>query len=54
MHQTSKPDLELVRNWMQQRHVAVTPPPSPEQVRTELGWKLVEAERENTSRSSTR
>jgi hypothetical protein len=46
MHQTSKPDRELLRNWMQQRQVAVTPPPSPEEVRRQLGWGLVEAERE--------
>jgi hypothetical protein len=46
MTQTSKPDREVVRTWMQQRQASGSPPPSPEQVRIELGWKLVEAERE--------
>ena len=46
MHQTSKPDRELVRSWMLQRQVDRVPPPSPEEVRRQLGWGLVGAERE--------
>jgi len=51
MHQPSKPTNQQVRSWMQQRQVDRVPPPSPEEVRRELGWGLVEAERENTNRS---
>jgi len=46
MMQTSKPEKSQVRSWMQQRQVDRTPPPAPEQIRMELGWKMVEAERE--------
>lgn len=46
MTQTSKPSNQQVRSWMQQRQVSRTPPPAPEQIRMELGWKMVEAERE--------
>lgn len=46
MTQTTKPSNQQVRSWMQQRQVDRTPPPSPDQVRRELGWQMVEAERE--------
>jgi hypothetical protein len=46
MTQTSKPSNQQVRNWMQQRQVDRTPPPAPEEIRTQLGWRLIEAERE--------
>jgi hypothetical protein len=46
MTQTSKPSNQQVRNWMQQRQAARTPPPAPEEIRTQLGWRLIEAERE--------
>jgi hypothetical protein len=49
--QTSKPTNEQVRNWMQQRQAVRTPPPVPEQIRRELGWQLIEAEREITNRT---
>lgn len=50
MTQTTKPSNQQVRSWMHQRQVDRTPPPAPDQVRIELGWKMVEAERE-TNRS---
>jgi hypothetical protein len=50
MTHTTKPSNQIVRSWMQQRQVDRTPPPAPEQIRVELGWKMVEAERE-TNRS---
>lgn len=50
MTQTSKPSNQQVRSWMQRRQADRTPPPAPEQIRRELGWKMVEAERE-TNRS---
>ena len=46
MTQTTKPSNQQVRSWMHQRQADRTPPPAPEQIRTELGWKMVEAERE--------
>lgn len=52
MPQTSKPSNEQVRSWMRQRQAERTPPPSPEQIRRELGWQLVEAERGMTNRSN--
>ena len=45
MKQMTKPSNEQVRSWMQQRQMDRTPPPAPDQVRRELGWQLVEAER---------
>ncbi|MBD8531521.1 MULTISPECIES: hypothetical protein [unclassified Massilia] len=51
MPQTSKPTNEQVRNWMQQRQADRSPPPTPDEIRRQLGWNLVEAEREKTNRS---
>lgn len=52
MPQTSnRPTNEQVRSWMQQRQADRSPPPTPEEIRTQLGWRLVEAEREETNRS---
>jgi phosphoribosylaminoimidazole-succinocarboxamide synthase len=45
MPQTTQPSKDAVRNWMQQRRAERSPPPTPERVREELGWRLVEAER---------
>jgi hypothetical protein len=50
MTQTTKPSNQQVRSWMHQRQADRTPPPAPEQIRTELGWKMVEVERQ-TNRS---
>ncbi len=41
MTQTTHPSKELVRQHMQQRVKDHTPPPTPEQVRRELGWELI-------------
>ncbi len=41
MAQANHPPKEAVRAHMQQRAAARTPPPSPEQIRRELGWGLV-------------
>lgn len=51
MTQTSKPTNEEVRSWMQKRQAEQVPPPAPDEVRRQLGWHLVEAEREETNRS---
>ena len=51
MQQTTKPSNQQVRSWMQQRQEQNRPPPSLEEIRRQLGWHMVEAERENTNRS---
>lgn len=51
MTQTSKPEAQAVRDWMQQRQLDRTPPPAPEEIRRQLGWGLVEAQRQETNRS---
>lgn len=35
------PTKQQVRDWMQQRQAEHKPPPTPEQIRRELGWGLV-------------
>lgn len=37
---SQSPSKEAVRKFMQQRQSAHQPPPSPEQIRRELGWGL--------------
>jgi hypothetical protein len=51
MTQTTHPEKEMVRSYMAQRREAQEPPPSPEEIRRQLGWNLVEAECEMTNRS---
>lgn len=36
----SKPTKEELQAWLKQRHEAKAPPPTPEQIRRELGWQL--------------
>jgi hypothetical protein len=45
MTATTHPTKEAVRKFMRKRQVEHKPPPSPEQIKRELGWHLVEAER---------
>lgn len=45
MIQTSKPSPQQVRNYIARRRTETTPPPAPDQIRAELGWKLIAAER---------
>jgi hypothetical protein len=42
MGRIKQPDKESVREWLRQRQMKSTPPPDIEQIRRELGWKLVE------------
>lgn len=42
-HQITKPTPQQVRAWMTQRRTEKTAPPTPEQIRRELGWGLVAA-----------
>lgn len=42
----SHPSKEQVRQWMSERSKERKPPPDRKQIRKELGWELIEAERE--------
>lgn len=35
------PTKEQIRKWMQERQAQRTAPPSPEQIRRELGWHML-------------
>lgn len=35
------PSKEEIRQWMEQRQQAHNPPPTPEEIRRQLGWHLV-------------
>lgn len=45
----AKPSHQQVRDWMQQRRKEASPPPTPEDIRTELGWRMLEDERQEAS-----
>jgi hypothetical protein len=53
MAQTTHPDKQAVRSWLHQRQAEHAPPPTPEQVRQELDWKLIEAERRQVMTDET-
>lgn len=38
---TNHPPKEQVRHYMHQRVKDQTPPPTPADIRTQLGWKLI-------------
>jgi hypothetical protein len=46
MTQTTHPEKEQVRNYLAKRQESREPPPSPEEIRRQLGWGLVEAQRD--------
>lgn len=35
------PNKEMVRQWMQQRQQEHKPPPTPEEIRRQLGWEMI-------------
>jgi len=37
-----KPSKEAVRSWFAQRQAEHSPPPSPERIRQELGWRMTQ------------
>jgi len=41
----TKPTPQQVRDWMQKRQVDQKPPPTPEQIRRELGWEFFKQDR---------
>lgn len=49
----TKPSKQAVRDYMRSRSTEVTPPPTPEQIRRELGWGLIEDERAAAQKGST-
>jgi hypothetical protein len=43
MTQTTKPTKEQVRELMERRTHEESPPPTPEEIRRELGWHLIQS-----------
>jgi hypothetical protein len=41
MSQTTHPSKHLVRAWLERRVQDVKPPPTPEEIRRQLGWGLM-------------
>ena len=41
MTEVKRPSKEHLREYLKQRQKSDNPPPTPEQVREELGWKLM-------------
>jgi hypothetical protein len=50
MVKTVKPTKEQVREYMERRQAQHRPPPSREEIRRQLGWELIEMEREERRR----
>lgn len=48
-----KPSKQKVRDYMNVRAKAVTPPQTPEQIREQLGWAMIQEERATAQNSST-
>ena len=42
MTQTTKPSKHLTREYLERRTHEESPPPSLEEIRRQLGWKLIE------------
>jgi hypothetical protein len=45
MTQVTHPTQQQVREYLARRLQERTPPPAPEEIRRQLGWELIEAER---------
>lgn len=39
--QTSKPSKHRLQTYLTERHASASPPPTPEQIRRELGWNML-------------
>ena len=50
MSQTNHPSKEAVREYLERRTQDMQPPPTPEEIRRQLGWGLMFDEK-HTSRS---
>lgn len=44
------PTKQAVREYLTQRREQGGPPPTPEQIRRELGWTMIQAERKQDKR----
>lgn len=44
------PSREKLQEWLKQRHQAKEPPPSPEEIRRQLGWGLLNNKRTECAR----
>ncbi len=52
MAQTNHPSKYVVREYLERRSQEVKPPPTPEEIRRQLGWGLTSPDfRPSTSRS---
>lgn len=47
MTNTTHPPHYLVREYLERRTHSEDSPPTPEEIRTALGWKLIDAERKS-------
>jgi hypothetical protein len=47
------PSKEMVRDWLKREVAQHRPPPDPKQIRRELGWDLLEAQRINRGSCSS-
>ena len=50
MLKTQKPTKEQVREYMARRHAQHHPPQTQEEIRRQLGWDLIEMERQKQNR----
>lgn len=41
-----KPSQQSVRDWLYARNQSPSPPPTPEQIRRELGWEMLHSKPE--------
>jgi hypothetical protein len=46
-HRVTQPTKEQVRAYMAERERARHPPPSPEEIRRQLGWRLQRSDKEH-------
>jgi len=47
MSDTTRPPKELVREYLERRtHAPLDPPPTPDEIRRQLGWHLIPALRQ--------
>ena len=51
---TRNPPKHLVREYLARRTRDSQPPPTPEEIRRQLGWGMVEAEADDTGRQAQR
>jgi CRISPR/Cas system-associated protein Csm6 len=48
---TSHPAKEVVREYLERRNSEIDPPPTPEEIRRQLGWGLVMFDEKHRARS---